>query len=165
MSDFEVAVVLRGVICAADLVRLVIHAIENNADMACSVDITFSPRHRVNTSPGNTNLATGAPIPTEDLIRAQQFVQAQCCDGSVKVIRFRGAYAQGFSGEPCRQRRIRSAEFASSEDTTEKQQSQARIMISPSVKSSPDADDFRSAMQLGFMDLQGFDYRPVLWED
>jgi hypothetical protein len=38
-------------------------------------------------------------------------------------------------------------------------------MILPSVKSSPDPDDFRSAVQLGFMDLQGFDYRPVVWEE
>ena len=165
LADFEVAVVLRGAICAADLVRLVIHTIENNADMACSVDITFSPRHRVTTSPGNINFATCRPIPTEDLIRAQRFVQAQCCDGSVKVIRLRSAYSEGFSGEPCRQRSIRSEEFASLAETTEKQQSQARIIISPSVKSSPDPHDFRSAVQLGFMDLQGFDYRPVVWEE
>jgi hypothetical protein len=159
MPDFEVAVILRGVICATDLVRLVIHTIENNADMTCSTDIIFSPGYRVTTSPGNINLVTGAPILTEDLIGAQHFVQARCCDGSAKVIRFRGAYVQGFSGEPCRQR---SEEVVSSEDITEKQQSQARIMISPSVKSSPNPDDFRSAMQLGFM---GSIYRPVVWEE
>jgi hypothetical protein len=164
MSDFEVAVILRGVVCAADLVRLVIHTIENKADMTCSVDITFSPGHRVTTSSGNLGFTSGGPIPTQDLIRAQRFVQARCCDGSVKAIQFRGVYSHGFPAEPCRSRSIQSEELASSENATENQQSQPRIMISPSVKSSPDPDDFRSAMQLGFMDLQGFDYRPMVWE-
>src|SRR5579859_4099538 len=43
MNDFEAAIVLRGVICATDLARLVMHSIDNGADIACSVDVTFSP--------------------------------------------------------------------------------------------------------------------------
>ena len=164
MPDFEVAVILRGVICAADLVRLVIHTIENNADMACSVDITFSSGHRVTTSAGNLDLANGLPISSQDLIRAKQFVQARCCDGSVNVIRYGRSYSHWLSAEQCHQWSIRSGELSSSKNTAENKQSQPRIMISPSVKSSPDPGDFRSAMQLGFMDLQGFDYRPMAWE-
>ena len=163
--DFEVAVILRGVICAADLVRLVINTIENNADLTCSVDLTFSPGLRVTTSTGNIDIANNTPFPTEDLIRARRFLQARCCDGSVKAISFRGAFAQRFSGEPCRQRSMRSEEFASLEDVIGNQHPEARIMISPSVKSSPDPEDFRSAMQRGYMDLQGYDYRPVVWEE
>ena len=163
IHDFEVAVVLRGIICANDLALLVINAFENDADLACSVDITFTPEHRATTSTGNIDIASGEPIPTEDLVRAKRFIQTQCCDGSVKVISFRRAVAPRLFGESCRS--IRSDKFVPSEQTIEIQRSEARVMISPSVKSSPHPDDFRSAMQLGFMDTQGYDYRPLLWEE
>lgn len=45
-NNFQVDVILRGVVCAIDLGRLIIHAAENNADLACATIIIELVRPR-----------------------------------------------------------------------------------------------------------------------
>lgn len=157
MNDFPIAVILRGVVCAIDLVRLVIHAVENDADLACAVDIQFDRNHRIITTSLSRDLIDNKPISTDDLLLASTFVQARSCDASVKVLSFKGIR----SSYPCHLRDIISDHRPSGQNC----QSSVKIMISTSVKASPDPEDFRSAIQLGFMDMHGFDYRPLEWEE
>ena len=48
MTDFKVAIILRGVICATDLVRLIIYALENGADMVSTTSASLNWRTNVN---------------------------------------------------------------------------------------------------------------------
>lgn len=166
MNDFEAAIVLRGVICATDLARLLMHSIDNGADIACSVDVTFSPHHLIASNPFNLARASGKLISTETILRSRRFIQTGCCDGSAKVVSFR-AIRPGFFG-PCTKELI-SPDGSTSDGEhgsgSGERSSLAKIMISPSVKSSADPDDFRSAIQLGFTDLRGFDYKAIDWEE
>lgn len=161
-GDFEAAVILRGVVCAADLARLVMHTIENGAGIACAVDVTFTGHHLITSNSFNVDRISGNVIPTEHLLRSRSFLQTGCCDGSVKVVTYR-ALRPGLSHR-CRNGRWCSEDGASDSDCGGCLSS-AKVMISPSVKSSSDPDDFRSAIQLGFTDLQEFDYSTIKWED
>jgi hypothetical protein len=165
MNDFESAIVLRGVICATDLARLLMHSIDNGADITCSVDVAFSPHHLVASNPFNLDRILGEIIPTETIFRSRRFIQTGCCDGSAKVVSFRALRPGLFPR--CQNGRC-SEEIPSDIDCGSRSGecfSSAKIMISPSVKSSTDPDDFRSAIQLGFTDLQGFDYRDIEWKE
>jgi hypothetical protein len=167
MTNFEAAVILRGVICATDLVRLVIHSIENGADMTCALDLSFSSNHLIISNPSNLNYTSGAPVPSEDLLRSRQFVQVGCCDGAVKVLSFRAFRRGGLFHSLCQRAKICPDENSLAgvcNHLHEECGSSAKIMISPSIKSSSDPDDFRSAIQLGFTDLQGYDYRSLAWK-
>lgn len=167
MGDFEVAVILRGVICATDLVRLIIHSIENGADMTCALDVSFSPRHLVTSNPKNLDFVSGAVLPAENLLRSRQFVQVGCCDGPVKVMSLKTFQRGGLLYSLCQRAKMCPEETSSTgvcNHLHEECGSSAKIMISPSVKSSSDPDDFRSAIQLGFMDLQGYDYESLAWK-
>jgi hypothetical protein len=167
MVDFEVAIVLQGVICAADLARLVIHSLDNNADMACGVGIRFSPHHLVASSRGNLAYDLGSPIPIESLLYSRRFIQTRCCDGPVKVYRL-AAFGRGgllhFLSERNELCPNEDASAAMCSYLNRNPEIAAKIMISPSVKSSSDPEDFRSALQLGYMGLQSYDYRPLEWE-
>jgi hypothetical protein len=163
MNDFEIAVILRGVICSTDLVSLVIHATENDADMACAVDISFSSSNLVTTASGILDRTTGSPIPIETLLRSTKFVQTGCCDGSVKVLSTKAVRAVGTIEGMCHRQNVCPEENTRGAQFNRGCEYSPKIMISPSVKASPDPDDFRSAIQLGFMDLQGFDYNPLIW--
>ena len=156
MHDFKIAVILRGVICAIDLVRLVIQTVENNADLACSLEVKFDSEHRVHTTSGMLDLANGAALSTEDLLRTSTFIQSRSCQSSVQVLSFKALQ----SGNACILQNILS-NYTLSDNAC---RSSPKIMISPSTKSSLDPEDFRSAIQLGFMDLQGYDYRRLEWE-
>ena len=162
LNDFEAAVILRGVICATDLTRLVMQTIENGAGIACAVDVTFTGHHLIASNSFNLDRITGNVIPTERLLRSRSLLQTGCCDGSVKVVTYRAL-------RPSLSQRCRNARWCSEGGTSDSDcgdcLSSAKVMISPSVKSSSDPDDFRSAMQLGFTNLQGFDYSTVNWED
>jgi hypothetical protein len=167
MTDFEAAVVLRGVTCAIDLVRLVIHSIENGADMTCALDLSFSSRHLIISNPNNLDYISRTPVPSEDLLRSRQFVQVACCDGAVKFLSFKSFRRGGLLHSLCRCAKVRPEEKSSAgvcDHLHEECRSSAKVMISPSVKSSSDPDDFRSAIQLGFTDLQGYDYRSLVWK-
>lgn len=165
-ADFRVAIVLGGVICAIDLARLLMHAVENDADLTCAVDITFSPQHLMLTNTGNIDWNTGKPIAVEDLVRSPKFIQAGCCDGSVKVLAFKSIEA-AILDDPCslHEQCSQADPSAATWDHLGRRCPPARIMISPSVKSAPDTDDFHTVVQLGFLDLQGFDYEPIEWQD
>ena len=145
-QDFKLAVVLRGVVCAIDLIRLVIEAIENDADVACGVDINFGFRGDIMTSSHNINLTSGRPVSTGDLLSASSLIQTRDCDSSVMALSF-GV------GHNLRQFGTNGGFHGGS-----------RIMISPSVKSSSDPEDFRMAMELGLMDLHGYDDNPIQWQ-
>ena len=145
-QDFKLAVVLRGVVCAIDLVRLVIETIENDADVACGVDINFGFRGDIMTSSHNINLTSGRPVSTGDLLSASSLIQTRDCDSSVMALSF-GV------GHNLRQFGTNGGFHGGS-----------RIMISPSVKSSADPEDFRMAMELGLMDLHGYDDNPIQWQ-
>ena len=157
MYDFKIAVILRGVICATDLVRLVIQTLENNADLACSLEVKFDSEHRIRTTSGTLNLANGAPISTEDLLYASTFIQSRSCESSVQVLSFKALQ----SGNTCIFESILSNYTLSDKAC----RSSPKIMISPSTKSSLDPEDFRSAIRLGFMDLQGYDYSRLEWQE
>ena len=167
MADFEVAVVVRGVICASDLVRLVMQTVENNADMACSVDLTFAFNHRAVTPTSNVDYHSLKQINPDTLLRSSRFIQARCCDGSVKVIRLRSLHPARPVPYECSQ--VFNSQLQSilvrPKHLRQGQEYASKIMISPSVKSSSDPEDFRAAMQLGFMDLQGYDSSAIVWED
>jgi hypothetical protein len=168
ISDFEVAVVLRGVICATDLVRLVIHSIENGADMTCALDLSFSTHHFIASNPNNLDYVSGAALAAENLLSSRQFMQVGCCDGAVKVLSFKSFRRDGLLHSLHQRAKIYPEESLSTGICNllhEECGSSARIMISPSVKSSSDPDDFRSAIQLGFMDLQGYDYESLAWKE
>jgi hypothetical protein len=168
VADFEVAVVLRGVICATDLVRLVIHSIENGADMTCALDLSFSPRQFITSNPKNLDYASGASLPAEELLRSKQFVQVGCCDGAVKIFSFKTFRRGGLLHSLCQRAKICPEEDLSTAVCNHLHEacgSSPKIMISPSVKASSDPDDFRSAIQLGFMDLQGYDYQSLVWKE
>jgi hypothetical protein len=166
MVDFEIAVVLRGVICASDLARLIVHTVENDADMACAVDLQFSPHHLVTSGSGNLDYVSGSPMSINTLLYSRRFIQARCCDGPVKVYpmsafgRARLLHFLAQRGELCPNE---DPSAAMCSYLHEKSQHPGRIMISPSVKASYDPEDFRSAIQLGFMGLQGYDYRSLEW--
>ena len=145
-QDFKLAVVLRGVVCAIDLIRLVIEAIENDADVACGVDINFGFRGDIMTSSHNINLTSGRPVSTGDLLSASSLIQTRDCDSSVMALSFGVGHNLRQFG--------RNGGF---DDGT-------RIMISPSVKSSSDPEDFRMAMELGLMDLDGYDDSRIEWQ-
>ena len=166
-ADGGVAVILRGVICAMDLARLVIHAVENDADLTCAVDIAFSPKHLMITNLANIDRVIGEPIAIEDILRSPKFIPIGCCDASVKVYTFGPSRWGEISDVLCSLPETCSKEEQSTVTWDRLRQAcpRARIMISPSVKSSPDPINFRSAIQLGFMDIQGFDYQPIEWED
>ena len=166
MNDFEAAIVLRGVICATDLARLFMHSIDNRADVTCSVDVSFSPHHLIASNPFNLDGSSGKNIPTETLLRSRSFIQARCCDSSAKVVSFRALRPGLFPR--CSEEGACSEDISGNVDCDPRYgecNSPARIMISPSVKSSRDPDDFRSAIQLGFTDLQGFDYKEIEWKE
>jgi hypothetical protein len=168
MADFEAAVILRGVICSTDLVRLIIHSVENGADMTCALDLSFSSSHLVISNPSILDYTSGSPVPSEDLLRSRQFIQVGCCDGAVKVVSFRSFHRCGLLHSLCQRAKICPEENSSAgvcNHLHEECGSSAKIMISPSVKSSSDPDDFRSAIQLGFTDLQGYDYRSLAWKE
>jgi len=166
MVDFEIAVVLRGVICASDLARLIVQTVENSADMACAVDLQFSPHHLVTSSSANRDYVSGAPIHVNALLYSRRFMQVRCCDGPVKVYRM-SAFGRARLLHFLSQRQ----ELCPNEEPSaamcsylnEESRHAGRIMISPSVKASYDPEDFRSALQLGFMGLQGYDYRSLEW--
>lgn len=143
MNDFKIAVILRGVICAIDLVHLVIQTVENNADLACSLDVKFDSEHRVHTTSGILELANREPLSTEHLLLASSFIQSNRCESSVQVLSFKALQ----SGNACVLQNILS-------NYTNACHSSPRIMISPGTKSSSDPEDFRAAVQLGFLDLQ-----------
>jgi hypothetical protein len=157
MHDFTIAVILRGVICAIDLARLVIQTVENNADLACSLEVKFDSEHRLRTTSGTLNLANGAPLSTEDLLHASTFIQSKSCESSVQVLSLKALQ----SGNACIFQSILS-NYTRSDKAC---RSSPKVMISPSTKSSLDPEDFRSAIQLGFMDMQGYDYRRLEWEE
>ena len=168
MTDFEAAVVLRGVTCATDLVRLVIHSIENDADLTCALDLSFSSNHLIISNPNNLDYTSRTPVPSEDLLHSRQFVQVGCCDGAVKVVSFKSFRRGGLLHSLCQRTKVCPEEKSSvgvCNHLHEECGSSAKIMISPSVKSSWDPDDFRSAIQLGFTDLQGYDYRSLAWKE
>jgi hypothetical protein len=162
MNDFEAAVILRGIICATDLTRLIMHTIENGAGITCAVDVTFTAHHLMASNPFNLDRISGMVIPTERLLQSRRLLQTGCCDGPVKVVTYRAL-------RPSRSIRCRKGRWCSEDSASDPECgdciSSAKVMISPSVKSATDPDDFRSAMQLGFTDWQGFDYSTVEWED
>ncbi len=88
MNDFKIAVILRGVICATDLVHLVIQAVENNADLTCSLDIKFDSGHRISTTSSALDFASRTPLSTEDLLHASTLIQSRSCESSVQVLSF-----------------------------------------------------------------------------
>jgi len=163
VNEVDVAVVVRGVICATDLARLVIHTIENEADLTCSLDVVFSTDGLLTTSTENYDRKTGSSVPVEEMLRSPTFIQSDCCDGSVKALTFKSLRPDKLIEQStCKRGGIcLDNEFRSGEETCKMP---AKVMISPSIKSSPDPDDFRSAIQLGFLDLQGFVYEQVEWE-
>lgn len=144
-QDFKLAVVLRGVVCAIDLVRLVIQTIESDADVACGLDINFNLRRDIITSSDNINLTSGTPIPASELLSASRLIQTKDCDASVITLSF---------GVGHDSRRFGKGEVLDGGN---------RIMISPGVKSSSDPEDFRRAMQLGLMDLHGYHDSSIEW--
>lgn len=156
MDDFRVAVVLRGIVCAIDLARLIIHTIENDADLACGVDLQFDRNYRIPRHSASLDLRDNTPIPTEDILRASTYIQVRNCDASVKVLSFKAMR----STYPCYLQHLVSGHIIPPKSC----QSSAKVMISPSVKTSPNPEDFRTAIQLGFMDMQGFDYHPLDWD-
>jgi hypothetical protein len=144
-QDFKLAIVLRGVVCSIDLARLVMQIVENDADVACGVDINFGLRRNILTPQNNINLTSGKPVSASDLLRGSNLLQARDCDASVMALSFGVGYnirQFGRNGES---------------------DSGRRVMISPSVKSSSDPEDFRRAMQLGLMDLHGYNDNPIAW--
>jgi hypothetical protein len=144
-QDFKLAIVLRGVVCSIDLARLVMQTLENDADVACGVDINFGLRRDILTPPNNINLTSGKPVPATDLLRGSNLLQARDCDASVMALSFGVGYSLRQFG------------------TNGESDSGRRVMISPSVKSSSDPEDFRRAMQLGLMDLHGCNDNPIEW--
>jgi hypothetical protein len=168
MVDFEVAVVLDGIVCAIDLARLIIHTIDNGADMACAVDVRFSPQHIITSNSGNLDRTTGALIPVDTLLYSRHFIQSSCCDGPVKVFPLKAFARAGLLHFLSERKTICPNEnpFASICACLHKSsKTPPKVMISPSVKSSFDREDFRSALQLGFMGLQGYDYRSIAWKE
>lgn len=167
MADFELAVVVRGVICANDLVRLIIQAVDNDADMACAVDVSFDKNHRILSNNANLDTSSETRISAQTLLHSTRPIQAGCCDGSVKVIRLRSIRPTRILPYECEEfiKVTSQSSIVRPKRLRPGNDRPLKIMISPSVKSSPDPDDFRTAMQLGFMDLQGYDHRPLVWED
>jgi len=157
MNDFKIAVILRGVICATDLVHLVIQAVENNADLTCSLDIKFDSGHRISTTSSALDFASRTPLSTEDLLHASTLIQSRSCESSVQVLSFSSL----LSGNACILQNILS-NYTSSDKAC---RMSSKIMISPSTKSSPDLEDFRSAIELGFMDLQEYNYHKLKWKE
>ena len=157
VNDFKVAVILRGVVCAIDLVSLLIHAVENHADLACSLEVKFDSDYRVHTTSGMLDVANESPLSTDDLLHASTFIQSTSCKSSVQVLAFKALQ----SGKTCILQNILSNNTLSDKGCP----SSPKIMISPSTKSSSDPEDFRAAIQLGFMDLLGYDYRKIEWKE
>jgi hypothetical protein len=166
MMDFEVAAIVQGVVCASDLVRLITQTVDNGADMACAVDISFASNRLVVTHEGNIDLHTNEPISSRTLIRSPRCIQARCCDSSVKVVRLRSLQPTGPLPYDCPQilHNDLQSTLVNPDSLDRGSRYTPKIMISPSVKTSSNPEDFRSAMQLGFMDLQGYDYRNIEWE-
>ena len=165
--DFDIAVVLRGVICSTDLARLVMHSVKNSADLTCSFDISFGFDDHIISSPNNLELIDQMPIPVDSLLRSRRLLQTACCDGAASVLSMNSLRRSGLvrencgEGQSCEERNTRTNLCDYIQHDCKRS---AKVMISPSVKSSRDPDDFRSALQLGFMDLRGHDYSPLAWE-
>ena len=168
MIDFDVAVIVRGVICASDLIRLIMQTINNSADLTCAVDISFDSDRRPVMNEGNIDISYNRPISSKTLLRtSRKFIQARCCDSSVKVIRLRSLRPAGPLPYDCPQILASQPQstLARPVHPHPGEVYTPKIMISPSVKASLNPDDFRSAMQLGYMDLQGYDYRAIEWKE
>ncbi len=156
MNDFKIAVILRGVICAIDLVHLVIQAVENNADLTCSLDIKFDSGHRISTTSSALDFTSGTPLSTKDLLHASTLIQSRSCESSVQVLSFISLHLEN----ACILQNILS------NYTSDKAcHMSPKIMISPSIKSSADLEDFHLAIQLRIMNFQEYNDDKLKWKE
>lgn len=90
-ADFRIAIVVSGFSCAVDLARLVLSALDNDADMTCAMD-TRGMAHF-----GEWNNVPRLPVEVKDIYNTGLW-RVRCCQASVMAISSRNFHDSKFWG-------------------------------------------------------------------